>query len=80
MTDSNSNSNPYGPTVWESVFEANRKACRADWASLRKCDKRWLVSEFRRSHRVCDTKGMAKMDLIAGILEARYGRKILNAI
>ena len=50
-----------------------------DYASLRKQDKAALVAEYRRHHRVCDTRELSKSDLVFGILRARYGSKAVAA-
>jgi hypothetical protein len=53
---------------------------KADYNSLRKLDKAALATEYRRSHRVCDVRGMSKTELVFGVLASRYGAKAVDAV
>ncbi len=52
--------------------------CEADEKSLAKCSKDYLIAEVKRHHRICDLREHTKWDLIAEILRARHGVRVLK--
>ena len=47
--------------------------------SLKRLDRKALEREYKRHHRVSDTRELSKGDLVFGILRARHGQKRLDA-
>jgi len=50
-----------------------------EWQSLRKQDRSSLEREYKRHHRVSDTRELSKNDLVTDILRARHGQRRLDA-
>lgn len=52
----------------------------AEERSLKTSTVAALRTEVSRHHRVFDSRGMSKTDLVWLILEARHGRKTINSL
>lgn len=66
-----------------SILELQIENCIRDEKALAKCKRDYLISEVKRHHRVGDfssRRDFPKWELIAMILRARYGVKILKQV
>ena len=57
----------------------NEAKIQNELKSLSKCNVAALKAIYKRSHRVCDTRGMTKNHLITDIMFDRHGRKACKA-
>lgn len=63
-----------------TVSAAQAEELRAELKALKACSKGWLLSEYQRSHRVCDPRELTKLDLVWGVLAAKHGQHRLDAV
>ena len=56
------------------------EACTAREKAISKWNKEQLSAEVRRHHRVVDLRGVSKWELIAMLLRAEYGVKVLRQV
>ena len=62
-----------------AVIEAEAERIRGEYQSLRGQDTKSLRALVMQSHRVYDTSGQSKLDLVFTILRARHGQARLVA-
>jgi hypothetical protein len=55
------------------------EAARDEYEAYSKCSKAFLIDEYKRSHRVSDTREMSKGALVSAIILGKYGKKVTEA-
>ncbi len=69
------------PTIaTEQRFLMQLSAARKEYAQLRDMGKGALEAEYRLSHRVCDTSGLTKTNLVYDILRDSFSDRVVDSL